>query len=361
MEPLKEMFNTAYYETLAREFAKVCRSFDPDKFIKEVTAGIAPLSLNQRMRRTSEVLKRSLPADYRKTIGIMEQVIPHTPRGYTNLLFPDFVGLYGHEDRDTSLQALKFFTTFGSSEFAIREFLKRDFDGTIRVMHNWAKDKNHHVRRLASEGSRPRLPWSFKLDEVIKNPALTRGILEALKEDEELYVRESVANHLNDISKEHPEYMLELVNNWNKTHPHTSWIIKHGSRSLIKKGHAGSLSVFEFEKHPKVSLENFRLSTTKLRLGERLTFEFDLLSGKNSDQKLVVDYSIYYRKKSGELSPKVFKLKELTLKAKQRQHIVKSQVFKDFTTRRHFRGKHELEIQVNGKALEKKSFTLLLP
>lgn len=358
MEPLKEMFNKTFYERLAKEFAKADKNFNPAKFISDVTKGLAERSLNERMRNTSLVLKNHLPNDYKKTLTILQNVIPNMHGGYTNLLFPDFVSLYGHDQSAHSLEALKFFTQFGSSEFAIREFLKRDFKTTISVMNEWAKDKNHHVRRLASEGSRPRLPWSFKLDEVIKNPSVTSSILERLKEDPEIYVRKSVANHLNDISKDNPDHMLKLVGSWNKSHAHTSWIIKHASRSLIKKGHSGSLAIFDFEKNVKIRLENFTLKTSKLKLGDTLQFDFDLVSEKKSDQKLVVDYLIHYRKKGGELSPKVFKLTELSLASAASVHITKKQVMKDFTTRKHFAGIHQLEIQVNGKIYGKKEFHL---
>lgn len=360
MEPLKEMFNRVFYERFAAEFKKADPNFDKSGFIKEVTKDLDTLSLNQRLRRTSETLQGFLSSDFRKAVGAMRKVIPNTPGGYTNLVFPDFVGLYGHNDFETSMQALKYFTQFGSSEFAIREFLRRDFDSTIEVMKGWAKDKNHHVRRLASEGSRPRLPWSFKLDRVIKDPSLTISILQTLNQDPELYVRKSVANHLNDISKENPEFMLDAVRGWEKSHPHTAWIIKHASRTLIKKGHAGSLSVFDFEKDARVKIEKFRLNKSRLKLGEALVFEFELVSAKKKQQKLVVDYIIHYRKKLGELSPKVFKLKELDLGAGQSMRISKKQVFKDFTTRKHFKGEHILEIQVNGKKLHQEKFYILI-
>lgn len=227
-------------------------------------------------------------------------------------------------------------------------------------MNKWAEDKNHHVRRLASEGSRPRLPWSFKLDEVIKDPKVTRSILEKLKADEELYVKKSVANHLNDISKENTDYMLGLINTWDKTNPHTAWIIKHASRTLIKKGHAGSLAVFDFEKNVKVRIANFKLNKTKIKLGEELNFNFDLISEKIKSQKLVIDYVIHYAKKSGGQSPKVFKLKELDLKPKQTVSISKKQRFQDFTTRKHYSGKHIVEVMVNGKSLMKKQFVLIV-
>jgi 3-methyladenine DNA glycosylase AlkC len=360
MEPLKEMFNRDFFGRLAEKFGKADKNFNPEKFRKEVTEDIEPLSLNQRMRKTSLVLKEHLPSDYRKALSVMKKVIPGLDRGYTNLVFPDFVGLYGHSDFDASMEALAFFTGFGSSEFAIREFLKRDFPRTIKVMKSWAGNKDHHIRRLASEGSRPRLPWSFKLEEVIRKPELTQPILEKLKADPEIYVRKSVANHLNDISKENPDFMLELVNRWDKTHPHTAWIIKHASRSLLKKGHNGSLSVFDFEKNPKVSVEKFQLSSGKLKLGEILEFKFDVVSGKAQAQKLLIDYKIHYRKKTGGLSAKVFKLKELELKPKARVSISKKQVFRDFTTRKHFAGGHIIEIQVNGKILGRQDFKLLV-
>ncbi|MGQ0826899.1 MAG: DNA alkylation repair protein [Bacteroidota bacterium] len=360
MEPLKEMFNKKYYDQLALEFSKADKNFHPDKFLKEVTSELDQLSLNQRLRNTSMVLKQYLPADYKRSMELLFKVVPNLKTGYTSLVFPDFVGLFGHNDFHLSMEALKYFTQYGSSEFAIREFLKRDFSKTIQVMNKWAEDKNFHVRRLASEGSRPRLPWSFKLDEVIKDPKATRSILEKLKSDEELYVRKSVANHLNDISKENTDYMLNLINTWDKTNPYTAWIIKHASRTLIKKGHAGSLAVFDFEKNAKVHLENFKLKRAKIKLGEVLEFSFDLISEKAKSQKLVIDYVIHYAKKSGGQTPKVFKLKELNLKPKQCVHITKKQILKNFTTRKHYAGKHEVEIMVNGKSIGSKQFELII-
>ena len=350
MEPLKEMFNKEFYEHLARETKRVHKSFNDKNFLKEVTIELPTLSLNQRMRKTSEVLHLHLPSDYKKTISILYEVIPNIKRGYVNLVFPDYVGMYGKHDFKTSLDALKYFTSFGSSEFAVREFLRADFEKTICVMKAWASDENHHVRRLSSEGSRPRLPWSFKLDEPIKNPFSTKEILDTLREDSELYVRKSVANHLNDISKDNPDALFAIVKQWNKNHKHTSWIIKHASRSLIKKGNQQSLQLFDFDKNPKIELVNFKLVKKKIKLGEKLNFSFQLKSTKSIAQKLVIDYAIHYKKSNGELSPKVFKLKEVNLKKAESISVAKGQLFKDFTTRKHFAGLHKVEIFINGKS-----------
>ena len=360
MEPLKEMFNKKFFVALAAAFKNVENKFDEKLFVKKSLEGLESLSLNERMRRTSLILKNVLPDDFKMNINTMQQVITLMPTGYTNLLFPDFVGLYGHDDFDTSMQALRYFTRFGSSEFAIREFLKRDFEKTMEHMISWSSDEDPHVRRLASEGSRARLPWSFKLDEVIKNPKCTKTILENLKADNALYVRKSVANHLNDVSKDNPDYMISLLRAWDQNNPNTAWIIKHASRTLIKKGNAASLSVFNFEKNVKLKIDNLKVNKTQIKLGQTLEFSFDLLSQKNKTQKLVVDYIIHYRKSSTALSPKVFKLKEILLEPQQKISFSKKQLIKDFSTRKHFKGRHLLEIQVNGNVIGKVDFFLEL-
>lgn len=360
MEPLKEMFNKKFFEHFAAEISKVDRSFKAKDFIEDALMKLDDLSLNQRMRNTSKLLKKYLSGDYTKNIDILRKVITRTKAGYTNLVFPDFVSQFGLADFETSLDALRYFTQFGSSEFAIREFLKVDFDSTIETMYQWSNDSNYHVRRLASEGSRPRLPWSFKLDEVIRNPAVTKPILETLKCDSEVYVRKSVANHLNDISKENPDYMINLVRTWDQSNPHTAWIIKHANRTLIKRGNKESLSVFGYEKNPKIQLLNLTLNKKRIKLGKTLEFKFELRSEKSTSQKLVVDYIVHYRKKSGELLPKVFKLKDVNLKPNESLLFLKTQTFKDFTTRKHFGGKHLLEIQVNGKKFGKMEFDIVI-
>lgn len=360
MEPLKEMFNREFYNRFAQAFGEADKNFNTTAFVKDVTHYMDALSLNGRLRNTSVMLQKHLPGDYKKAIAVMYKAAPALPRGYTALVLPDFVALYGKEHFERSMKALKYFTTLGSSEFAIREFLKTDLTKTLKVMHGWADDKDMHVRRLASEGSRPRLPWSFKLEEVIKKPSLTQGILERLNADEELYVRKSVANHLNDHSKDNTAYMLQLVNTWDKQHKYTAWIIKHAVRTLIKKGDKEALTIFGFGEEAKVKLQKLVVDKPTLNLGDTLKFSFSLKSESDQVQKLVVDYAIHYAKASGNNSKKVFKLKELTLEPGDQVSIGKKQVFKDFTTRKHHTGKHTLEIQVNGKVLAAKRFDLVV-
>lgn len=348
MEPLKEMFNKTFYRDLSTAIKKVYSAFDDHGFLTAIEAEYLALSLNERLKLTTRTLHNFLPENYERCLNILKKVVLYIKPGYTTLICPDFVAKYGLEHADISLEALKYFTPFGSSEFAVREFLINDFDYTISVMTKWAEDKNHHVRRLASEGSRPRLPWSFKLNQVINNPTLTIPILNKLRTDSELYVRKSVANHLNDIGKDHPEILLDLVKSWDIYHPHTAWIVKHGCRSLIKKGDPRALQLFDAPPDVKVEISKLKINPKHPCIGESMNFTFDLVSLSELSQKIIVDYILHYRKKSEELSPKVFKLKVITLEPKQKVNISKNQRFTDFTTRIHFPGIHLLQIQVNG-------------
>jgi 3-methyladenine DNA glycosylase AlkC len=358
MEPLKEMFGPVFYNKLAGSFKQVYKPFPAEQFLKDVQESLASLSLNERMRHTSVTLQQHLPQDYSKAIAIIREVIPLLNTGYTTLTFPDFVSQFGTHDFNTSLSALHFFTRFGSSEFAIRTFLKLDFDQTIQHLYRWSEDENEHVRRLSSEGSRPRLPWSFKLDAVIQNPKHTQPILDNLKQDDSLYVRKSVANHINDFSKDSPDYVLKLVKGWDQSHPHTAWIVKRGCRSLFKQGDKKSLAAFNYTKDVQVAVKNFSLTPATVKIGGVINFEFELVSKKKSIQKLMVDYRIHYVKKTGALLPKVFKLKELDLKPRESISISKKQSFQDFTTRKHFPGKHRLEILVNGAVVKRVEFVV---
>jgi 3-methyladenine DNA glycosylase AlkC len=361
MEPLKEMFNHAFYKKFANTFAAVYPSFQTERFFKDVTRGLANRELNERLRHTALTLRNYLPVGFLEALAIMKDAAPRLDHGYTALVLPDYVALFGREHKHESLEALKYFTTFGSSEFAVREFFILDFDTTLRYMENWASDENHHVRRLASEGSRPRLPWSFRLERIMKDPSLTRKILEQLKTDDHLYVRKSVANHLNDISKDHPKYLLQLVSSWNLLHPHTAWIVKHGCRTLIKNGEADILKLFSFHHDASFKLEKHTLSHRRIGLGDELEFSIKLRNTDGQAHRFAIDYAIHYCRPSKKWSRKVFKWKEVLLEKNASVSLAKKQLFRDFTTRKHYSGNHFVEVLVNGRSISRKSFHLQVP
>ncbi len=356
---LKDMFDAARFRQIAELLSGAHQGFDRNRFLTIATAGLGELSLIQRVRRMTEACHATLPEKYPGAVAVLKKIAPKVPGGFVGIFLPDFIGQHGHSHFEESMDALKFFTPFSSAEFAIREFLKRDLPRTLAVMEQWSLDPDEHVRRLASEGSRPRLPWSFRLEAISRDPSLAAKILHNLKADPSLYVRKSVANHLNDISKDHPEIMLDRLEGWDLKNPHTAWIARHASRSLIKAGHARTLRLFGFNHGANVKLSRFILTPVKVKLGDTLAFSFILTSVSKKSQNLAVDYAVHYRKKSGKLAPKVFKLKELTLRAGKAVSLGKRQRFINFTTRVHYRGSHTIELLVNGQSLGRKTFELI--
>jgi 3-methyladenine DNA glycosylase AlkC len=294
---------------------------------------------------------------YKSALGALRKLAPRLNNSFITMVLPDFVALYGAHDFETSMEALKFFTKFGSAEFAVRHFLRRDLEQTLAVMEQWSKDDDEHVRRLASEGSRPRLPWSFRLEPLIVDPTPVARILDNLNSDSSLYVRKSVANHLNDITKDHPAWVLERVRAWPLDDVHTTWIVRHALRTLIKKGDREALAVIGAGEEAQVELSQLSIKPSKIRLGDTITLSFALTSTSARPQKLVVDYAIHYVR-PGRASRKVFKLKTLSLAPQTREVFSRKQTIVDFTTRRHHAGRHDMEVLVNGQVLGRASFTL---
>jgi 3-methyladenine DNA glycosylase AlkC len=356
---LKEIFNRERFRHFARETEAVWPGFDQKRFMKLATAGLEELGIMQRMRQTAVSLHETLPEAFPKALPILKDLAPRIGHGFAAITLSEFVALYGQKHFDLSLDALKFFTRFGSSEFAIRHFLVADFDRAIAVMRGWAEDENEHVRRLASEGSRPRLPWSFQLKNLIVDPSPTVPILDRLKADPSLYVRKSVANHLNDIGKDHPDLLVERVSGWDLSDKHTAWIVRHALRTLIKKGDARALALIGTTGKAEIKVERFVVEPARIKLGERITLNARLSSTSKTRQRLVIDYAVHYAKKNG-ISRKVFKLKEAELLPGSHLDLAISQTVKDLTTRKHNAGFHRVELLVNGEAVAESGFELTL-
>jgi len=355
---LKEIFNMARLRHIAEETAAVYPAFDAKDFLARSSHGLEALSVMQRLSRVSQSLHAGLPADYPQALEILRQLAPRLNSGFVTMILPEYVALYGQDDFERSMQALKFFTAFGSSEFAVRHFLRLDFQRALTLMQEWSLDDNEHVRRLASEGSRPRLPWSFRLETLTLDPAPVLAILSNLKADDSLYVRKSVANHLNDITKDNPDWVLDLIEGWSLDDPRTAWIARHALRSLIKKGDRRALTIMGAGDKPQVQVDELSVTPQAVRLGDRVSLAFRLRSTSTTSQRLIIDYAIHYVKKSGGTSAKVFKLKTLTLAPGETVIVARDQQIRNFTTRVHYAGKHELDILINGECLARTWFDL---
>ncbi|TFF02955.1 DNA alkylation repair protein [Pseudomonas sp. BCA14] len=358
---LKEIFNLERLQHIATEMTAVYPAFDAKGFLEHANAGLAELSVMQRMARVSESLHAVIPLDYPHTLKRLYALAPRLNSGFVSLFLPQYVASYGRDDFKRSMAALKYFTTFGSSEFGIRRFLLDDFERTLAVMQTWSLDDNEHVRRLASEGSRPRLPWSFRLGPVQADPELCAPILDNLKADSSLYVRKSVANHLNDITKDHPDWVLSLLEGWSLDNPHTAWIARHALRGLIKQGNTRALAIMGAGARAEVKIHHLSVTPAVIRLGERINLSFSLESTAATAQKLVVDYAIDYVKSAGHSAAKVFKLKTMTLEAGEHCSLRREQHIRELTTRKHYPGKHAVHVLINGEKLASAEFELLKP
>ncbi len=360
-EELKTWFDATFFRELAGLVRARHKPFPAERFVADALVDLDGLSLMARMERAAALLGEHLPGDYDKALAIVMAVVPHYSGQFRALLGPTFVALHGRHDPARSLEALRLLTVHGSSEFAVRHFLRDDFEGTLKVMRRWADDENHHVRRLASEGSRPRLPWSFRLERLVADPGPAIPILERLKADPEPYVRTSVANHLNDIAKDHPERMLDLVTGWDREDPATAWIVRHASRSLIKAGHPRALALHGFGETPQVAVAGLSVSPSPVPWEGTAVIAFDLASRAGNDQRLAVDYVVHYVKANGTRAPKVFKLREIVLAAGETASLSVRRSMAQRTTRRHYPGLHRVEIQINGVVCAGLDFTLLAP
>lgn len=358
-EPLKNLYNHSSLTKLSTALSTHYPKFKSNAFVKDVfNADWENMELKQRMRHITVCINKHLPFSYPEQIEILKKTAPAFT-GFTAMFFPDFVEVYGQEDLKNSIDALTLFTQYSSSEFGVRPFIIKYPQQMLKQHLLWAKHKNHHVRRLASEGIRPRLPWAMALPQFKKDPSPILPILELLKNDESEYVRKSVANCLNDISKDHPEMVIGIINKWKGISKETDWIIKHGSRGLLKQGHEQALASFGLNHLIKTKVQQLTVSKVSLKIGEQFDFGFDITLEEKTSHEVRVEYQIYFMKANGKMSPKIFQVGTYTFNPKQTISFKRKHAFADLTTRKHHLGKHELCIVVNGKPMATTAFELV--
>ena len=354
---LKDWFDEARYRSLASELASIALRSARPTACRAVLDGLPERSLMQRLHQCAVAVEAALPGSFAQQVRVLRKLAPKLDHEFVAIFLCDFVATFGTEEFDASLDALRFFTQFGSAEFAVRPFIAADQPRSLATMLEWTQDPDEKVRRLASEGSRPRLPWGMRLNALVRDPEPSAVILEALKDDESLFVRRSVANHLNDITKDHPEWVLQRLESWDLDKPDLAWIARHACRTLIKRGHPRALKLFGFRQKASATAK-LNLSASHLRLGERLGIEVELVSTSTRQQRLAVDYVIHYVKARGTAFEKVFKWTELDLPARATITLTKTQVIRDFTTRKHHAGHHRVELQINGQRVAQAGFDL---
>jgi len=359
MEPLKNLFDENLIEQLSDSILKHYPKFDKQQFSKDIFFdGWENLELKERMRHTVICLNNNLGLNFKDSLKILKKIAPSF-NNFTAMVFPDFVEVYGLNNYSESIKTLEYFTQYSSSEFAIRQFILKYPERTMEQMLSWSKHKNYHVRRLSSEGCRPRLPWSVALPDFKKDPSLILPILTNLINDESEYVRKSAANNLNDISKDNSQITLDFTKKWIGKSKNIDWILKHGNRTLLKKGNHESLKLFGTSNNVKVELIDFSIHNEQIKIGETNTFSFDIKLKESKPQKVRLEYEIDFVKSSGKTSKKIFKISESKLKSNEKKTVTKKHNFKDYSTRKHFPGKHKISIIINGKKYAEGSFSLV--
>jgi 3-methyladenine DNA glycosylase AlkC len=305
-----------------------------------------------------------MPEIFSEAVVLIDKIIKNLKKNnFTDgnlafIFFADYIEIYGLDDFKTSTKAFVSITQFISCEFAVRPFILKYKEQMIAEMTKWSLHENHHVRRLASEGSRPRLPWAMAIPFLKKDPTSILPILENLKNDPSEYVRRSVANNLNDIAKDNPKIVLIIAHKWKNHSKETDAIIKHGCRSLLKQGHPAILEHYGLES-TNIVLSTFEIKTPVVKIGDYLQFQF-YLNNKNEIPKTVrLEYAIHYKKAKGHLAKKVFKISEKIYQPNQLIKIERNQSFKLITTRVFYTGIHQLSIIINGTESETLEFELI--
>lgn len=367
---MKEGLGTTAVARIARSIAAAFEPFDTSAFTSDALEGLQTLELKARVVHIAAALRAHLPEDFDALLNVLVAAAPSWDRGEASDSVSGFaawpmlhlIGEHGVTDDtfEASLEALRRLSHLFTSEFSVRPFLIADQQRALAVMATWLDDPDEHVRRLVSEGTRPRLPWGSRLQQLVTDPTPALPLLEGLKDDPSLYVRRSVANHLNDIAKDHADLVVLRCNSWLEgADAERLWVIRHATRTLVKQGHPGVWALLGYTNDPQVAVSGLALGTSTLKLGGALDIRFELRSCSAQEQSMVVDFVVHHRKANGTLAPKVFKLKSIVLQPKSTITLTKRHPIRPISTRKYHAGMHRVEIVVNGTVHASAEFKLL--
>ncbi len=344
------------------------KDFPSYDFKVSALTGLESLELKQRVNHLIDVLAQYLPNDFQSVATILLQVKQHWDwgepddalSGFAAWPLIDYVAVHGLDEPELALTVLKELTPLFTAEFAIRPFIQHHFELSHQYLLDCCDDVDEHVRRLASEGIRPRLPWGIRLTQLCDDPEAIFPILERLKDDNSGYVRKSVANNLNDISKDHPDRVVACCQQWMNDAPsERQRLIRQALRTLVKSGRADVFPLLGYTAKPNIEIVEFVLNKEYIKLGDSIEFSVVLLSDRKQDQSVVLDYKVHHIKANGTTTAKVFKWKNIILQANENIQMRKLHSFAEITTRKYYPGKHSIELLINGKALKKVEFELI--
>jgi 3-methyladenine DNA glycosylase AlkC len=337
---------------LGVELKRAWPSFAEESFAAEACDGLESLELMARLRQVAAVLARHLPGDFAAAVGVLDAALASpTFTSWITLPCGLCVAEAGIDEPEIALPLLARLSPRCSSEWAVRPFIERDPDIAMKHILTWAGDADEHVRRLASETTRPRLPWASRLAQFVRDPSPVVALLELLRDDPSEYVRRSVANNLNDISKDHPDVALGVARRWLESgSTHADDVVRRGLRSLVKGGDPEALALLGFDAGAPVRLESLTVSPRRVPVGGAVTMELTLRAD-GERVPVVVDYLVHHAGARGPRDAKVFKLTTRILRPGEPVTIRRRHVFREVTVRRLYPGLHRVEVQVNGRVL----------
>jgi 3-methyladenine DNA glycosylase AlkC len=363
------LFNQTKVEQVAQEIHRIHPPFKRAAFVRAVLSRFPELELKARIAWMADCLRAHLPDDYREAVRIILQALPapNDPNltdgdfgDFIHAPYSEFVARFGcnKPDLDFSLAALREITMRFSAEDAIRYFINAFPEQTLQTLKMWSSDAHYHVRRLCSEGTRPKLPWSQKLVIPVTAPI---PILNALFADPTRFVTRSVANHINDIAKIDPALATQLLTDWKSSGQQRPeemrFMIAHGLRTRIKAGDVNALTLIGALPNPDVRVSQFRVPA---EVAMNTVLAFSIAVEAREDVDVVIDYILTFQTKSGKPSSKVFKLKNCALAMGEKIVLSKRHMLReDMTTRKLYRGQHVLEIQINGRKFGRKVFQII--
>jgi len=364
-ELFKNIYNEKFFDKFIKSVQEVISDFNRESFLNDIYDNEwNDRELKQRMRHITHTLKKHLSENFNKNAETILNLIPvlekngFRPDNLEFIFFPDFIEVYGINNYIKSVKSFEAITQFVSCEFAVRPFIINNQKAMLNQMFDWSNHKHPMVRRLATEGCRPRLPWAMAIPSLKENPEPIISILENLKNDVSESVRRSVANNLNDISKDNPETVIDLVKKWKGVTKETDSLAKHACRTLLKQGNSEVMKLFGFGAIDKIKLNDFKIHMKIVEIGGALEFSFNIVNTSNKASKIRLEYGLYYQKANGSLSKKVFKISERDYLEKSTTKINRKQSFRRITTRKFHLGKHQVSIIINGTEFEKMDFEL---
>lgn len=362
MEPFKNKINDDSVRQISINIKRHYPEFNGTLFCKNINSELSDLELKDRIKFLAKKMYIYLPKDFKLAAIILKKAVgPNsTLSGFNVWPLTEYISTYGEDEIDLSLEVLKEMTKVFTSEFAVRVFFIKNPKRILGIFKEWARDENEHVRRLVSEGSRPLLPWGQKISEFVKSPQHTLDLLELLKNDESLYVRKSVANHLNDHSKNHPDLVVKTLTRWKKAHPknkNIEWIIRHATRTLVKKAHPKALELHGVISK-KIDILSLKLKNNHIKLNESLEISIFIKNKSKTKTQVIVDVDLHLLKANNTYNIKCFKGKKVSLNPDEKKLVVLKIPLKKVTTRTYYRGIQYLSCKVNGKSTPKKLFKL---